>query len=174
MRRFLILVAILGACISASTSPVSAAYANRARVCSCNVSSPVYPPTSASLTLSTSRPEPGAPLVLTAQGFCPGGLVTFLLDGSIVGTAIADSLSVARFTIIAPAAAGDHVVVGLSTGGDDCTQRAESRFVIGSPLISETGADSRRLLIAAGVTVGVGGLLTAVATIRRRRTSTTA
>lgn len=88
-----------------------------------------YPPGSASCSTSTTAAGGGEPVTVsdstvaagqtiqvTARGFAPGATVTFIVDGQVVGTAIADEQGVATTTIIIPPGTNPGQVTLTATG----------------------------------------------------------
>lgn len=72
------------------------------------------------LTVSDDTLVAGQSFTATARGFRPGTLVTFTIDGVVLGTAIADAQGVASATLTIPAGigAGRRTLVATGIGAD--------------------------------------------------------
>lgn len=176
MRKFIMLVSWLGLLVVGSSGAAHASLPP----CLAESATPqvvgqtcIYPPSAPIVTVDNSSPLPGAPIKLTAQGFCPGTTVTFTIGGVLVGSAVADANGKATLATTAPATLGTYVVVASSNAGAACTLTAQSSIAVLSS-IPVTGSNSQVSLQAATIAVLSGALLVAVATIRRRRPRTVA
>ncbi len=131
-----------------------------------------YPPGSATVSTSDGNPPPGGPLTLSAAGFCAGANVTFSINGTIVGTAIAGADGKASIVTTAPTTPGTFTVVA-STDFKTCPLTAQASLSVALPAVNlpVTGTDSSTGLRIGGLALLLGvGLVTVAAT--RRRTAT--
>lgn len=138
-----------------------------------------YPPAENSLVISDTRPTPGQTISITARTFSPGCPVTVVLDpgGVPLGSGPADAEGVLTLDVTVPedTELGAHTIVvscaGLELTGRIVVVAAQAAAAPAGPpegALPETGGDSLPLAQAGVVLLAIGGLVTAVATKRRK------
>ncbi len=152
-----------------------------------------YPPGQCKLKLSASALRAGQSLTISGDGFTPGTTVSFLVDGVVIGTAIADPTGHASLTFTVPmgTSVGRHslsmsgggrlltssVMVrsatqgSVLTGGTQGGASTASQFSGGGSSLATTGA-GELIPVAGGGAALVGlGAMTMLAARRRREKS---
>jgi LPXTG-motif cell wall-anchored protein len=151
-----------------------------------------YPPGDNLITVSDTSPCPGQSVTISAQTFAAGGAVTVKIGDAVVGTPTADASGKVSVEATIPAGQqqGPVQVSATGPGADDSPQLTVNAAVDvvacnetpppttpgggagGGSDLPKTGSDTTMTLVRVGVALAaVGGLLLAVSTKRRRRTS---
>lgn len=132
-----------------------------------------YPPDGETVAVSDPTPAPGQSVTVTASNFTPGETVTFTLDGTVLGSDVADASGTASITFNAPTTPGSYVISAGATSGASATTTitvvaaaADGDDGAGLPF---TGSDIGDLVVPGAAAIGAGALLVAVASSRRRR-----
>lgn len=150
-----------------------------------------YPPAENLITVGDTTPCPGQAVEVSAQTFTPGAGVTVKLGDAVVGTPTADADGKVSLEVTVPAGQAEGALDVSATGpGTDgeltvnaavsvvaCNETSPSTAPAsggsgGESDLPKTGSDSTMTLVRVGVALAaLGGLLLAVSTKRRRRTS---
>lgn len=86
-----------------------------------------YPPGQCKLMTSASAVRQGQFLTISGDGFTPGTTVSFLMDGVVIGTAIADPSGHAEFSFRVP--------LGTSVGRHALSMSGGGRLLTGSVMV---------------------------------------
>jgi hypothetical protein len=128
-----------------------------------------YPPKVPDITTDSSTPTPGEQVTITLSGFCPGDVVTLVIQpgGVTLGTATADANGHATFQFDAPTGVGTYTITAR---GGQCSQDVASVAIeVASESIPRTGSDSSTSLMLGSIALLLGaGLVGSTALYRRR------
>jgi len=158
-----------------------------------------YPPGQCKLMTSASAVRQGQSLTISGDGFTPGTTVSFLMDGVVIGTAIADptghvsltftvpmGTSVGRHslsmsgggrlltggvTVLSASTQGSVLPSGTQAGATQAGASAGSQFSGGGSSLATTGAGELTPLAGGGAALVGLGAMTMLAARRRREKS---
>jgi len=130
-----------------------------------------------SITVNPTTAQVGGSVAVSASCFTAGSTVTFALNGTAVGTAVANAQGTANFQLTIPAgtAAGSATI---TASGSDCSTGAPTTVtatvnVAGATVtvpgsLPVTGSSNTGLLTAGGAALVGGGAMIVLVTRRRR------
>jgi hypothetical protein len=132
-----------------------------------------YPPVTGGLTVDKTNPSPGTDVVVSGDCKTLGVLLTITIvpPGTVLGTVTTGADGKFSVKVTIPASADGAAQLVASDANGTCVLAAG--ITVTRAALAFTGSDSTGTFVAVGaVLVAIGAALT-VATVRRRRVSTT-